>query len=181
MFRRYKFFIIPFAALFFLSAGHFLYLFLFSNFHPITDGKAYRSAQMSSKKLENHIQKYGIRSVLNLRGEEGNSPWYQDEIKVSEKNRVAHYSVRLSAEREPSPQDVQKLMAVFKEAPQPILIHCNAGSDRAGLVAAMWKVVVDKEPKSEAEKQLSLWFGHLPFGKTHAMNRFFSKWNPEPN
>ena len=151
---------------------------LSSNFHPITDGEAYRSAQMNGETLENHIKEYGIKSVLNLRGDEAESPWYQDEIKISEKNHVAHYNVALSAEREPSAEDAQKLMKVFNEAPRPILIHCKAGADRSGLVAAMWKVAVDKEPKSEAEKQLSLRFGHLPFGKTHAMNRFFSKWNP---
>jgi hypothetical protein len=43
----------------------------------------------------------------------------------------------------------------------------------------MWKVIVDKEPKSEAKKQLSLLFGHLPIGKTAAMDKFFHNWNPE--
>lgn len=181
MFQRYKFCIILLITAISLPAGHFSFLHLSSNFHPITAGEAYRSAQMSGENLESHIQKYDIKSVLNLRGSEANTPWYRDEIRVSEKNRVAHYDIALSAEREPSPQDVRKLIEIFQEAPRPILIHCKAGSDRSGLVAAMWKVMVNKESKAEAEKQLSLKFGHLPFGKTNAMDNFFAKWKPELN
>jgi predicted ATPase len=46
------------------------------------------------------------------------------------------------------------------------------------MAAAIWKVVVDKEPKSVAEKQLSIFYGHLPIGKTTAMDHFFQKWTP---
>jgi hypothetical protein len=42
----------------------------------------------------------------------------------------------------------------------------------------MWKVIVDKEPKPEARKQLSILYGHFPLGETSAMDRFFEKWNP---
>jgi undecaprenyl-diphosphatase len=45
----------------------------------------------------------------------------------------------------------------------------------------MWKVIVDKEPKSEAAKELSILYGHIPIGKTIAMDHFFEKWNPALN
>jgi len=61
------------------------------------------------------------------------------------------------------------------------LIHCQSGADRTGLAAAIWKVIVDNDPKSDAEKQLSIFFGHLPIGKTAAMDRFFQNWNPVLN
>lgn len=178
MFRRYKITIIP--ALILLIAAPYLYLRLSNNFHPITPGEAYRSAQLGSEHLEKYIKQYGIKSVLNLRDENPNdAPWYKDEVNTGAKNNIVHYDVALSAKREPTSQDVKKLMEIFKTAPRPILIHCKAGSDRSGLVAAMWKVVVDKETKPEAEKQLSLLFGHLPFGQTAAMDRFFNNWKPE--
>ena len=180
MFKRYKLYIIV-SGLIVLSAGYYFYVRISTNFHPITDGEAYRSAQLSGADLENYIQQYNIRSVLNLRGSSEGLPWYQEEIKTSSRRNVVHYDIALSAEREPSPRDVQKLMEIFSAAPRPILIHCKAGADRSGLVAAMWKVVVDKQSKAEAEKQLSLKFGHISFGKTEAMDRFFRSWNPELN
>ena len=42
----------------------------------------------------------------------------------------------------------------------------------------MWKVFVDKQPKAEARKQLSIFYGHVPIGKTIAMDRFFQSWDP---
>lgn len=104
-----------------------------------------------------------------------------EEKKVSAKHNVQHYDVSLSVSHEPTKDDVRKLMEIFKHAPRPILIHCQAGADRSGRVAAMWKVIVDKEPKSEAGKQLSILYGHLPIGKTTAMDHFFENWNPPLN
>ncbi len=61
--------------------------------------------------------------------------------------------------------------------PQNIML-IRGSADRSGLVAAMWKVIVDREPKSEAGKQLSILYGHLPMGKATAMDRFFERWRP---
>jgi protein tyrosine/serine phosphatase len=148
------------------------------NFHPITTGVAYRSAQLDRDELEHYIKKYNIRSVVNLRGKNPDATWYIEEIKVSVEQNAAHYDISLSAFQEPTKEDVQKLLEIFKSAPRPLLIHCQAGADRSGLVAAMWKVAVDKEPKSEAGKQLSILYGHIPIGKTSAMDHFFEDWSP---
>jgi undecaprenyl-diphosphatase len=161
-----------------LTGGYISYILATGNFHPITPGEAYRSAQLDRDELEYYIKKYNIRSIVNLRGKNLNKPWYREEAKVSAEFHVAHYDISLSASREPSDENVNKLMEIFKAAPRPVLIHCQAGADRSGLVAAMWKVVVDKEPKSEAKEQLSILYWHIPIGKTSAMDRFFEKWNP---
>jgi len=162
-----------------LFVGYQVYMNEQGNFHAITEGEAYRSAQLDLDEFEYYIKKYNIRSILNLRGENPAKPWYKEEITFCDANKIKHYDISLSSSKAPSQEDVRKLMEIFKNAPRPVLIHCLAGADRSGLVAAMWKVIVDKEPKSEAEKQLSLFFGHLPIGKTAAMDRFFQSWNPE--
>ena len=162
-----------------LTGGYIAYTLATHNFHPITPGEAYRSAQPDRDELEYYIKKYNIRSIVNLRGKNLNKPWYVEEARVSAESNVAHYNISLAASRELSDNDIKELMEIFKSAPRPVLIHCQAGADRSGLVAAMWRVVVDKEPKSEAEKQLSILFGHIPIGKTSAMDRSFEKWNPQ--
>ena len=149
------------------------------NFHAITEGEAYRSAQLDLDEFEYYLKKHNIRSIVNLRGGNPTKPWYREEIRFCDENNIAHYDISLSSDKGPSQGDVRRLMEIFSTAPRPVLIHCLAGADRSGLVAAMWKVVVDKEPRVTAAKQLSLFFGHLPFGKTAAMDRFFHKWNPE--
>jgi protein tyrosine/serine phosphatase len=179
--RRAKLFITTTTLLLLLSASYFVYTEKQVNFHAITEGKAYRSAQMDRDELEYYIKKYNIKSILNLRGENPDASWYREELEVSAKQNVKHYDIALSASREPTDKDVQRLMKIFKSAPRPILIHCKGGADRSGLVAAMWKVIVDKQPKSEAGKQLSILYGHNPIGKTSAMDHFFENWKPEIN
>ena len=148
------------------------------NFHQITKGEAYRSAQMRGEELKDCITNYHIKSIINLRGKV-NEKWYIDETKICAECEIAHYDLFLSAYREPTPEETRILMGFFKSAPRPILIHCQAGADRSGLVAAMWKVIVDKESKIEAGKQLSILYGHMPLGPASAMDRFFQNWCPE--
>jgi protein tyrosine/serine phosphatase len=162
------------------SASYFLYIEEQGNFHPITEGEAYRSAQLDRDEFEYYIKKYDIKSIVNLRGEHPEAAWYREEKKVSTEHNVKHYDISLSSSREPDQEDIRRLMKVFRTAPRPVLIHCQAGADRSGLAAAIWKVIVDKEPKSEAEKQLSIFYGHLPIGKTTVMDRFFQNWNLPP-
>ena len=177
--RRFRVSIAVLALLLLLPASYFgLYMKVQGNFHPITHGEAYRSAQLDRDKLEHYIEKYAIKSILNLRGKKPTASWYVEEIQVAENYNVAHYNIRLSASREPTSMEVQQLIDIFMHVPRPVLIHCKGGSDRSGLVAAMWKVIVDKEPKSEARKQLSILYGHFPIGKTSAMDHFFQHWDP---
>ncbi len=178
MSRKLKFFIAVLSLVLILTAGYFLYTEEQGNFHAITPGEAYRSAQLDRDELEYYIKKHNIRSILNLRGKNPDNSWYKEELEVSAEHNVIHYDISLSASREPTDEDVQRLIKIFKSAPRPILIHCQAGADRSGLVAAMWKVIVDREPKSEAEKQISILYGHIPIGKTSAMDRFFENWRP---
>ena len=178
---RLRFFIVALVLFSLLTATYFLYMKEQGNFHTITENEAYRSAQLDRDELDYYIKKYNIKSIINLRGRNSDKPWYQEEIKVSAEHKMAHYDLALSANREPSEEDVLKLMEIFKYAPRPVLIHCQAGADRSGLAAAMWKVVVDKKSKLEARKQLSILYGHIPIGKTSAMDSFFQKWNPVLN
>jgi undecaprenyl-diphosphatase len=163
------------------AASYFVYIKEQGNFHPITPGEAYRSAQLDRDELEYYIKKYNIKSIVNLRGEHPDEPWYKEEKEVSSMHKIQHYSIPLSSSREPDEAVIRQLVEIFKNAPRPVLIHCQAGADRSGLAAAIWKVVVDNQPKPEAEKQLSLFYGHLPIGKTTAMDNFFQNWTPVLN
>ncbi len=165
--------------LFILAGSLFLYIKEQGNFHTITLGEAYRSAQMDRDELEYYINKYRLKSIVNLRGKNPDSDWYIEEVKVSSEHGIAHYDVALSASRELTAKEIQALMEICNSAPRPILIHCKSGADRSGLVSAMWKVIVDKKSKTEAKKQLSIIYGHIPIGPTSAMDHFFEKWRPE--
>ena len=161
-----------------IPAGYFIAIFGNGNFHAVTPGEAYRCAQPDYSRLEHYMKTYGIRSIINLRGRNAGDKWYRDEIKFSAANGITHYDVGLSASSEPTARQVHELMVIFRTAPRPVLIHCKSGADRSGLVAAMWKMAVDGQPEPEADRQLSIRFGHIPIAGTSAMDHFFLAWKP---
>lgn len=177
--RQRKCILAAVSLLFILIGSLFLYIEEQGNFHSITSGEAYRSAQMDRDELEYDINNYHLKSILNLRGKNPDSDWYIEEVKVSSEHGIIHYDMALSASRELTAKEIRVLREIFNSAPRPILIHCMSGADRSGLVSAMWKVIVDKTSKAEAKKQLSILYGHIPIGSTSALDRFFESWRPE--
>ena len=161
-----------------IALGLFIYMEEQGNFRVITPGVAYRSGQMDRDEWEHYLKKYKIKSVINLRGPDPGQPWYEEETEVCRRLGVAHYDCRFYSDHAPPPEQVEKLIALFASAPRPVLMHCRVGADRSGLAAAIWKVVVDKQPKAEARKQLSILYGHMPLGATTALDDFFDQWQP---
>ena len=178
--RGARYLAVFFSAFFIFAVFYLFFVREQGNFCAVTPGEAYRSAQLNRGEFMYFIRKYHLRSVINLRGAHPERSWYREELKACKAMGVEHYDVTLSASSDPGPGEQEKLINIFKNAPRPVLMHCMSGADRAGLASAMWKVLVDREPKSEAEKQLSIFFGHLPVGSTYAMDSFFARWEPGP-
>ncbi|MCL4478584.1 MAG: dual specificity protein phosphatase family protein [Deltaproteobacteria bacterium] len=179
MFKNIKKKLLIAASIFLVSlAGYAWYETWQGNFHAITRNEAYRSAQLDKNELKHYIRRYNIKSIINLRAKRVNEHWYKTEIEASKTYNVTHYDIPLSAEHEPDVQEINQLIHIFRIAQRPVLMHCKAGADRSGLAAAIWKVIVDKEPKSEADDELSIIYGHIPIGPTYAMDKFFDKWQP---
>lgn len=68
---------------------------------------------------------------------------------------------RMSARRIVTRESADNLIEIMKNAPNPIPIHCQAGADRSGIVAAIYSKAIAGVAKETAEKQLSIFFGHV--------------------
>src|ERR1700722_4892372 len=82
-----------------LAVGWALGLQIVGNVHVVEDGLVYRAAQLDRGRLTTLIKTYGIRSVINLRGENRGSDWYDNEVEVTTLRGVKHFDVRMSALR----------------------------------------------------------------------------------
>jgi len=138
-----------------------LTLQLFGNFHEIIPGEYYRSAQPNPSKLDRYVSKYGIKTVLNLRGPNGKSQWYRDEVAEAQKLGVKFVDFRMSARKELTDAQVEQLIEILHDVPKPILVHCKSGSDRTGLVSAIYLYKIAGRSESESEKQISFRYGHI--------------------
>ena len=117
MSRRLKFTVGVMVVLVLLGASCFLYVEEQGNFHPITYGEAYRSAIPDRDELGYYIEKYRIKSIVNLLGDHPNKLWYREEIKVCAEHNVKHYDVSLPLYHKPTEEDVRGLVEIFKNAP----------------------------------------------------------------
>lgn len=131
------------------------------NFHTVLDGEIYRSGQVRDGQLADYTQKVGLKSVLNLRGAAPGAQWYIDETAESARLGLVHADFALSASREVTNEEATRLIALMRDLPKPLLIHCKYGSDRTGLVAALYLAAIAGVEEDVAERQLSLYFGHF--------------------
>jgi protein tyrosine/serine phosphatase len=147
-------------------------LILSGNFHEVLPGQLYRSAQLSGERLGEEIDRYGIKTVINLRGENPGKDWYDDEVRATADHGATHVDFGMSARRDLTPEKMQRLLALLKSAEQPILVHCMSGADRTGLASVIFLQQVAGIDEEEAEWQLSPLFGHinLPFLGAYAMD-----------
>ena len=133
-----------------------------ANFHVVVSGEAYRSGQMNADELAHAIQKYGIKSVLNLRGENAAADWHQAEIATAAKLNVTHYDRSLGSGTPLTLEQMDDLVMLLRQSPKPILIHCLGGADRSGLVSSLYCFAIAGQTPGAAAKELSIWYGHVP-------------------
>ncbi len=153
-------------------------LTIFDNFRVIADGRAYRSAQLDPESLKLVFDTYGIKTVINLRGENEDALWYRNERAAAEAAGVQLVDVRLSAGSLPSREALLRLYDTYQTAEYPILIHCQSGADRTGAAAAIWRMVVAGEPREVARRELSPLYGHFA-GRYPAMDELVRVFEPD--
>lgn len=155
--------------------GWALGLQLTGNVHVVDAGRLYRSAQLNGDALANVLTRFGIRSVINLRGRNPGEWWYQNELDVSARHGALHFDIGMGATSQPDAGVIARLIKALQTAPRPVLIHCASGADRSGLAAALYERFVKGQPADVAAGQLTFLYGHFPwFGsRTAAMDDTF--------
>jgi protein tyrosine/serine phosphatase len=151
------------------------YVYERGNFHTVVVDQAYRSGQLDDEQLSRYIKRYKIRSIVNLRGPNTGSQWYQDELRISDQLGVVHHDFAISASQEVSDEDLDAILGLMRTMPKPILIHCRSGADRTSLIAALYQYSIDHRKADEASGQLSMMYGHLPYlgNSSVAMDRSY--------
>ena len=101
------------------------------NFYRLSD-EVYRSKQPGDEQMRQLVS-MGMRSVLNLRE-------YHTDDDEAEGTPLKLFHVPVNA-GDIDDRFVVKALRVIRQADKPILIHCWHGSDRTGVIAAMYRMV----------------------------------------
>lgn len=154
------------------------------NFAAVVPGEVYRSNQPNATVIADYAARYGIKSIINLRGKEEKAHWYKQEIAAAKTLGLTHIDFGMSASRELTLEEARQLTAILRDVPKPVLIHCRSGADRTGLASVIYLNRIAHVDEATAERQLSIRFGHfgVPFlSPTYAMDETWERIEDEPS
>jgi protein tyrosine phosphatase (PTP) superfamily phosphohydrolase (DUF442 family) len=116
------------------------------NLHQL-NANLYRSAQPTAEGMLN-LKQRGIKTVLNLRSFHSD----RDEIGDSGLDYEHLYMKAWHPEEE---ELVRFLTIVTDPARTPVLVHCQHGADRTGLLCAVYRIAVEGWSKDEAIAEMT--------------------------
>jgi protein tyrosine/serine phosphatase len=108
------------------------------NFGTVDPGRIYRSAQPSPLLLRYVLWRYGIRTLVNLRGDTQGF-----ESAFATRHGLRLLVLDLSASRPPRQDEVERFLAIVRDPSNyPILVHCRNGVDRTGYMLGLYRTGV---------------------------------------
>lgn len=133
------------------------------NFHVVVGGQVYRSAQPGPERLRKWVREYGLRTVVNLRSDTFR-PVVAEEGALVKQLGLRYESVRLTKHRLPTRAVLRRLIQTIETGETPMLLHCKAGADRAGIASVVAAMAIGEESYASARKHLSVRYLHFdPF------------------
>jgi len=106
----------------------------------------YRSAQPTAAGFAN-LKKLGIRTVVNLRS------FHSDRKEIGETG-LAYEHIYMKAWHAEDEEVVRFLQIVTDPKRQPVLVHCQHGSDRTGTMCAIYRIAVQNWTKADAIREM---------------------------
>ena len=145
------------------------------NLHQL-DEMMWRSNQPSPKQVA-QIAKMGIKNIVNLRGARQVGTW-QLEAEACAAHNIRLYDFTARSRAAPDKQMLFDARELFASLEGPSLMHCKSGADRAGLMAALYMLVVKSIGARTALEQLSFKYLHVKQAKTGLLDAFLSAYIP---
>lgn len=148
-----------FLALVLIAVGKYVYdTNINHNFKAVTEGKVYKSGVIPPDDLPDYIEKYNIKSVIDLRfpGTDNliDNPEVPEELLAEKRvieglDGVKYFNI--GSDQIPDQETVDKFLEVMDEdVNYPVLIHCHHGEGRAVLFSSIYRMEYEDMPNEEA-------------------------------
>lgn len=158
-----------------IFVDHGIFRVIYNNLHALPGG-LYRCSQPSPGQIRKYHRKYGIKTIINLRGAD-DTRRYALEAQICEELGIKLIDFKgIMSRSAPYAEVIQKAQALFETMEYPALVHCKSGADRAGFAAALYRMFRLNTPVAEATRELALKYGHLKGSKTGILDFFFEEY-----
>ena len=121
-----------------LLIDHAVFRLVWSNFAAVAPGRLYRCNHPTPARLAALTRRYGLKTLINLRGETGNG---SDALSRDGRPRAWPGVRRLRRWRAAARRSAIGscgCSSIFRQMRAPALLHCKSGADRAGLAAGLF-------------------------------------------
>ena len=125
------------------ALGHWLHEWPVHHFGVVVPGAIYRSGQPRAEQWETLARRYRIRTVIDLRGDRPGAEWQREELTFCAGAGIDHVRVSIGPERITQDELGRMLSILADPARLPVLIHCEHGSSRTGVVVAAYRMLAE--------------------------------------
>ena len=109
--------------------------------------RLYRSAQPDAAGMR-ELEKLGVKTVIDLRD-------LNDDAKEARGTKLRLLRVKMDAWHIEDEDIAEALALLRRKENGPFLVHCHHGSDRTGLVCAMYRIVEQRWSREDAIRELT--------------------------
>jgi protein tyrosine phosphatase (PTP) superfamily phosphohydrolase (DUF442 family) len=154
-----------------LLVDHAVFRVLWDNWAEVIPGKLYRSNHPTPSRLAAASARYGLRTLINLRGHRqcGSDALSRD---TARRLGLNHIDMAFESRGAPHRDRVLRFARIYAELSTPALMHCKSGADRAGLASGL-AILLEGGTAAQAMAQLSWRFGHFSRSRTGILDAFF--------
>ncbi len=132
------------------------------NYGTVVPGRIYRAAQPSASGLTRSVRRDAIKTVLNLRGANPDQAWYRSEKEATLASGATQVDFPMSSDQWLSREQATTLLEVLDGSDYPILIHCEWGAERTGLIAAVCALLQPGSTLEDGRREFSAYYLYLP-------------------
>jgi hypothetical protein len=160
-----------------LLVDHAVFRVVWQNWAEVVPGRLYRSNHPTPSRLAAAMRRYGLRTVVNLRGHRqcGSDALSRE---AALRLGLTHIDAPFESRGAPHRDRILRLAEILRAMPEPALMHCKSGADRAGLGAGLF-LLLNGGTTQQALAQLSWRFGHFSRSRTGILDAFFVRYAME--
>ena len=160
-----------------LLIDHAVFRVLWDNLAAVVPGKLYRSNHPTPSRLAAAKRKYGLRTLINLRG---HRQCGSDALSRAAAGALGlnHIDMAFESRGAPHRDRILRFAEIYRTLDAPALMHCKSGADRAGLASGL-AVMFEGGTSEQALRQLSWRFGHWRRARTGILDAFFIRYAAE--
>ena len=154
-----------------LLIDHGVFRTVWDNFAAVIPGRLYRCNHPTPARLAALTRRYGLRTVVNLRGHRrcGSDALSRD---AAQRLGLDHIDMAFESRGAPHRDRILRFHAIYTSMSTPALMHCKSGADRAGLAAGL-ALLFEGGSTRDALRQMSWRFGHFNRSRTGVLDAFF--------